>query len=420
MQSVQVLTGAWYGDREVDLTFPDNWDINVIAYEKHPVLTQDQLRQAFHEPIGSPRIAEIAQGQNSAVIICDDLTRPTPSSEVIPFILEELQEGGISEENIIFFMGFGCHRSMKHADLVKKLGEDTVRRFRVKQNELDDAYIYIGETSRGVPLHCNQWVVDCDVKIGVGGAWPHGTAAFSGGGKIVIPGVSNHKTISTAHGTMESGGNAGNVENEFRLNSEEAARMLGVNTTVITTLNDRREITALFVGDLVDAHRAAVETSRVAYAVTPMKDADIVITTGYPRDHDLSYGQIGGWPMRHASPEATRILVSSGDEGVCYHRAGIIGSRLRREAENQEREERKPLVRTEDWDYILFSDAVGPMEVLEAQPRAKLMDSWEEILDMLKQIYRDQKPKVAVYPSAAIAYPAEEGTEGLYQSVWSR
>lgn len=196
--------------------------------------------------------------------------------------------------------------------------------------------------------------------------------------------------------------------------------MLGVNTTVITTLNDRREITALFVGDLVDAHRAAVETSRVAYAVTPMNDADIVITTGYPRDHDLSYGQIGGWPMRHASPEATRILVSSGDEGVCYHRAGIIGSRLRREAENQEREERKPLVRTEDWDYILFSDAVGPMEVLESQPRAKLMDSWDEILDMLKQIYRDQKPKVAVYPSAAIAYPAEEGTEGLYQSVWSR
>ena len=65
--------------------------------------------------------------------------------------------------------------------------------------------------------------------------------------------------------------------------------------------------------------------------------------------------------MRHASPEATRILVSSGDEGVCYHRAGIIASRLRREAENQEREERKPLVRTEDWDYILFSDAVGPM-----------------------------------------------------------
>ena len=124
--------------------------------------------------------------------------------------------------------------------------------------------------------------------------------------------------------------------------------------------------------------------------------------------------------MRHASPEATRILVSSGDEGVCYHRAGILGSRLHREAENQEREERKPLVRSEDWDYILFSDAVGPMEVLEAQPKAKLMDSWDEILDMLKQIYRDQKPKVAVYPSAAIAYPIEEGTEGLYQSVWSR
>ncbi|MCZ6681289.1 MAG: lactate racemase domain-containing protein [Candidatus Poribacteria bacterium] len=407
MQSVQVLTAAWYGDREVNLTFPDNWDLNVIAFEKRPVLTEDQMRQAFHQPIGSPRIAEMAKGKESAVLIADDLTRPTPTSKVIPFILEELQQGGISEENIIIFMGFGCHRSMKHADLVKKLGEDTVRRFRIKQNELDDPYIYLGETSRGVPLHVNQWVMDCDIKIGIGGAWPHGTAAFSGGGKIVIPGVSNFKTISTAHGTLKGGGTAGNVENEFRLNSEEAARMLGVNATVITTLNDRRQITALFVGDVVDAHRAASEVSRVAYGVTPMTDADIVVTTGYPRDHDLSYGQIGGWPMKYSQPEATRILVSSGDEGVCYHRAGILGAKRQRAEENREREERKPLVRSADWDYILFSQAVGLTEVLEAQPRAKLMESWDEILDFLKQKYRDQKPKVAIYPSAAIAYPLE-------------
>ena len=80
MQSVQVLTGAWYGDREVDLTFPDDWDINVIAYEKHPVLTQDQLRQAFHEPIGSPRIAEIAQRSKQR---CHHLRRFNPSNPLL-------------------------------------------------------------------------------------------------------------------------------------------------------------------------------------------------------------------------------------------------------------------------------------------------------------------------------------------------
>jgi len=115
----------------------------------------------------------------------------------------------------------------------------------------------------------------------------------------------------------------------------------------------------------------------------------------------------GGWPMRHSQPEATRILINTGTEGVGYHRAGFLRNRRLREEENREREERKPLVRSEDWDYILFSDAVGPMEVLEVHPKAKLMESWDEILDFLKQKYRDQKPKVAIYRSSAIAYPRD-------------
>jgi hypothetical protein len=321
--------------------------------------------------------------------------------------LEELEEGGIPEEEILIFMGFGCHRQMKHDDLVKKLGEDVVRRFRVKQNELDEACIYLGETSRGIPLYVNQWVMDQEFKVGIGGTWPHGTAAFSGGGKIIIPGVANFETISRAHGTLKGGGNAGNVENEFRLNSEEAARMVGLNATVLTLLNDRRQITGLFVGDVVAAHRAAVKEARVAYAVKPMPDADVVIATGYPRDHDLPYGGIGAWPLRHSQPEATRILITSGDEGTGYHRAGILHKKRRREEENRERDERKPLIRPNGWDYILFSQAVGPMEVLETHPKAILMESWDEILDLLKQKYRDQKPTVAIYPSSAIAYPIE-------------
>jgi lactate racemase len=407
MQQVQILTAAWYGDKEVTLEFPDNWELNQITFEDRPALSPDGIRQAFHQPIGSPRIAEMARGKKSAVIIADDLTRPTPASEVIPFILEELSEAGIPDEEIIFFMGFGCHRQMRHSDLVKKLGADAVRRFRVKQNELDDPFIYLGDTARGVPLYVNQWVMDQEFKVGVSGNWPHGTAAFSGGGKIIIPGVASYETISRAHGTLEGGGNAGNVENEFRLNSEEAARMAGLNASVLTHLNPRRQITDLFVGDVVGAHRAASELARQAYAVKTMPDADIIISTGYPRDHDLPYGRIGSWPLRHSQPEATRILITAGTEGTGYHRAGILAAKRRREAENREREERKPLIRPNGWDYILFSEVAGPMEALETHPTAKLMESWGEILDYLKQTYHDQKPKVAIYRSAAIAHAAE-------------
>jgi hypothetical protein len=183
--------------------------------------------------------------------------------------------------------------------------------------------------------------------------------------------------------------------------------MAGLNTTVLTILDYKREITGLFVGDVVKAHRAAVDAAKEAYAIQVMSDADIVITTGYPRDHDLAYGSQGGWPMRHSQQEATRILINTGTEGVGYHRGGSLGGKRLREDENRERDERKPLVRSEDSDYILFSDAVGPMEVLETHPKAKLMESWDEILDFLKQKYRDQKPKVAIYRSSAIAYPLD-------------
>ena len=100
MQQVQVLTAAWYGDREVTLTFPDDWDLNVIAFEKRAPLSTDEMRRAFQQPIGSPRISEMARGKKSAVIIADDLTRPTPASEVIPLILEELGAAGIPDEEI--------------------------------------------------------------------------------------------------------------------------------------------------------------------------------------------------------------------------------------------------------------------------------------------------------------------------------
>ena len=407
MQHVQVLTAAWYGDKALDLTFPDDWELNVIAFEERDALSVDEMRRAFHQPIGSPRISEMAQGKKSAVIIADDLTRPTPASEVIPFILEDLDAAGIPEEEILIFMGFGCHGQMKHDELVKKLGEDVVRRFRVKQNELDDPFVYLGETERGIPLHVNQWVMDCEFKVGVSGNWPHGTAAFSGGGKIIIPGVASYETISRAHGTLEGGGNADNVENPFRLNSENAARMAGLNASVLTTLNHKRQISALFVGDVVAAHRAAVEDARKAYAIKTMPDADIVISTGYPRDHDLPYGGIGSWPLNHSQPEATRVLITAGSEGTGYHRAGILARKKQRLEENRERDERKPLVRTEGWDYLLLSDAVGPMEVLETHPKAKLIESWDETLALLKHMYRDRKPKVAIYPSAAIVYAAE-------------
>ena len=408
MSEISVKTAAWYGDRDVSLTFPDSWSVHTAAFEKRPVLGDEELRDAFRNPVGSPPVSEMAKGRKSAVILADDLTRPTPASRVIPFIIEELVEAGIDEDSILIFMAHGCHRQMQSPDIAKKIGRDIARQFSVRQNELDAPCIFVGETSYGIPIHVNQWVMDCEFKIGVGGPYPHGGASFSGGGKIILPGCCNHDTISLAHGKLS--GIDGHVRagkiSQFRLNSEEAARLAGLDATVLTILNDAREVTGLVVGDVVEAHRAAVDIAREAYVVQPVDDADVVISTGYPKDHDLKYSSQGKWPLDRSNG-AAKILVASADEGVGYHRLGIINAKKRRIAKNQERVDLAIPKKTKNAGFMLYSQAVGPAEVRDVHPNADLVEDWDTARSCLEDRFRGEKPKVAVYPAAALAYPAE-------------
>lgn len=413
MSTVTVKTAAWYGDRDVDLTFPEDWPIVTSEFESRPVLTDDQMRDAFMNPIGTPRVSEMAKGRKSACILVDDLTRPTPASHVIPFILEELVEAGIDEGSILIFIAHGCHRPMHGPDKAKKVGLEIARNFPVRQNEMDDAFIDVGTTSFGVPIQVNQWVADCEFKIGIGGPYPHGTAVFSGGGKIIVPGCCSHLTNRTAHSELGPLGKdlpqpvkAGQEMSPFRLNAEEAARIAGLDATCLTILNNAREVTGLFIGDVVEAHRASVEVARKAYVVQPIKDAEVVVATGYPRDHDLNYSGHGSWPLQ-ASNGPAKVLVAAGSEGVGYHRMGIINNKQAREAENREREEGQAVpAKTDVPEFLFLSDAVGPAEVRDVYPNAEHVDVWNTAREMLQDQFKGKTPKVAIYPSSAISYPA--------------
>jgi nickel-dependent lactate racemase len=249
--------------------------------------------------------------------------------------------------------------------------------------------------------------MDCEFKIGVGGPYPHGSATFSGGGKVILPGCCSHETNSSAHQTLgDKDGyvRAGSVISQFRLNSEEAARLAGLDATCLTILNNAREVTGLLVGDVVEAHRAAVEIARKAYAVRPIDGADVVVSTGYPRDHDLKYSRQGFWPLA-SSNGAAKVLVASGDEGVGYHRMGIINAKNRRREESREREDLSVPVKSDVPEFLLVSEAVGPAEVRDVHPKAQLTETWDSAREILESQFKGKTPKVAVYPSAAIAYP---------------
>ena len=419
MQNVTLLTGAWYNEREITIGFPDDWRLQVVRFQDRPIATDETIHAAFRSPVGTQRIAELARGRKNAVILCDDLSRPTPAWRLLPTIIEDLREGGLTDDDILIMMGLGCHRHMWRDALVKKLGENIVQRFRIRQNELDDAFIHLGRTSRGTPVNINQWVIDCELKIGISTAEPHRVVGFSGGGKVIMPGAANWDSINGLHVGLKPGEFGGSLENEQRLDLEEAARMAGLDVSVLTVLNWKRQLTDVVVGDMIQAHRAAVQIAREAYAIDPIDNADIVVATGYPRDNDLDFSRTGAWPLWRARTTATKILIADASEGRGYHRFDIVDDRRRREADGRERDCRYPWPPTPaNPRYLVLSPIVGSAELRDSHPEAALRRSWEEILEELQKKYHG-RPKVAVYVSSGVSYPRPSSIKAVkkFQSL---
>ena len=131
---VNINTGAWYGDKEMTLNFPDNWDVSVRESKDAAALDESQIAAAFAEPIGTERIKQLARGKGSAVIIVDDLRRPTPAYLVIPHIVEELKDAGISEGSIRFVIGGGSHRPLTKEEIAKKVGQDIASKYEISNH----------------------------------------------------------------------------------------------------------------------------------------------------------------------------------------------------------------------------------------------------------------------------------------------
>jgi nickel-dependent lactate racemase len=161
-----------------------------MACEDARVLTEDGIRAAIENPIGGKPLRRLAEGRKEVVILIDDMTRPTKTHQYLPPILETLREVGIPRDNIRFIMASGSHGPYDRLDFVKKLGEEIVAEYQTYNHNPYEYLCYIGETSRGTPLYVNAEVMNCDLKIGIGTILFHRLMGFSGGGKMIMPGVS--------------------------------------------------------------------------------------------------------------------------------------------------------------------------------------------------------------------------------------
>jgi len=289
-QRVTLRVAGWFGERDFQLAFPSNWVVTErrMAGHDRPALSDDQMRAALQNPIGTSRLSELARGKEKVIILFDDLPKPTPTHRIVPFVLEELHAGGIKDEQIRFLCAPGTHRYMSYQELAAKLGADILEKYPVYQHNPYENTVLVGNTSNGTPVYVNREFSSCDLRLGIGSIIPHQSAGFGAGGKMILPGIAGIQTVAYHHTNMRKGafGETAKLarveDNAFRLDIEEAARLAGLQFKVDAVLNNRREVVGLFAGDFVAEHRAGVKLAREVYATKMLKDMDVLVNNGYP------------------------------------------------------------------------------------------------------------------------------------------
>jgi len=382
----------WYGDTEFEIDFPGSWEVTVCHMHGHSAspLSEDGIRRAFANPIGTKTIKELAKGKKEVVILFDDMSRPTPSEVLIPYVLKELAAAGIPDDNIRFIAAIGAHGSMNGIDFRKKLGDEVMGRFLVYNHNPYENCTPLGMSSRGIPISINSEVMSCDLKIGLGSIVPHPFSGYGGGSKIILPGVASMETIDSNHTrlilspTTAIGRYEGNI---LKQDMDEAARMAGLDIKIDAILNLKREITALFVGDPIEEHIQGVKLAREHYATDMVTDCDIVIANCYSKANEMVLAPAVASPLLSQQGGDMVLIVVTPEGQINHYWASKTG--LPRNT--------KRLTIMAPYSDKVGGDWVAPYSSIN------WAKTWAEAIQELKNRYGD-KAKVAVIPDATIQY----------------
>ena len=282
-----------YGTTGLLADFPDGATVIEPQYVPPVPDAKKTLTDAIRSPIGKPPLGELVKpGQKIGVSVCD-ITRAQPRQVMIEALLSEMR--GVQLQDVTIFIATGTHRRNSDEEIERMVGREFARGCRIICHNARDgaSLVHVGNTSTGVRVVLNREWVQSDFKITTGFVEPHFFAGFSGGPKMVAPGLAGLETVMVLHDAARIGhpkatwgitqGNP--VHDDVR----EIARMTGVDFALDVTLNRDQQITAAFAGDLLQEHAAACETARKNAMRAVAEPFDVVVTTnsGYPLDQNL-------------------------------------------------------------------------------------------------------------------------------------
>jgi len=277
------------GEEIVEFQLPEGWYlVGNPKTGRIPLIGREEMIRALENPIGKPRLEQLARGKKNAVIIASDVTRPVRGEEAIPLLLNILNRAGIPDRQIQLIMGGGSH--VPPEDLQKayhqKYGSEVVGRVKVLYHDPDRDLVCLGTTRRGHRVEISRQVAEADLKIGFGGILPHALGGYSGGAKSILPAVASRETIIQNHlMVVEPGVGMGLVEgNPIREEMEEVAEMAGLDFIFNLVINTEGQPVGAVSGDFKEAHREGVRLAREIYQGELVRPAQVVFTSGHPFD----------------------------------------------------------------------------------------------------------------------------------------
>ncbi len=317
-----------YGRHGLNMTLPETADVLTPRFVPGLPDEIEALRTALRHPIGSAPLTQLVKPGDRVVVVHTDITRATPNDRILPVLLEELETAGVARENITLINGLGTHRRQTEAEMRALLGDRIVENYRCLQHDCNDEanLVSLGETSLGHPVRINRAYLEADIRILTGFIEPHLFAGFSGGPKAVIPSLAGAESVFTNHGLdmiAHPKATWGVVEeNPIWEEMREIALRTHPAFLLNVALNVRREITAIFAGDMLSACMKGYAFVK-ENAMCPVDEPyDIVITTnsGYPLDQNL-YQSVKGLSAASqiVRPGGSILIATACEDGLPDH-----------------------------------------------------------------------------------------------------
>ncbi len=316
-----------YGRTGLDVELPDDRPVRELAYKDAVPLADPEasLREVLAAPIGTPPLSELARGRRDACVVICDITRPVPNEMILRPLLRTLEAAGIARHDILLLVATGMHRASTPDEVLEMVGREIAENYRIVNHhgQVLDEHTYLGDSPRGVPIWLDSRYLNADLKITTGLIEPHLMAGFSGGRKVICPGIAALETVKVWHGPTfleDPRADCGILDgNPVHEENTWIAKKAGCDFIVNVVIDAERRPLKWVAGDMEEAFLAGTEFVRGVVTDTVPEPFDVVVTSsaGYPLDttfYQAVKGLTGALPI--VKQGGTIILAASLTEGI--------------------------------------------------------------------------------------------------------